>query len=44
MNRQNFIKIKHPDGSYGVTTQEPLTEEQADTLIKTLRMILEGVF
>lgn len=39
-----FIKIKFPSGSFGIQSQDPLTEDQADKLIQALTIILKGVF
>ncbi len=39
-----FIKVKFPNGSFGVKSQDPLNEDQADKLIQALTIILKGVF
>lgn len=31
-----FIKIKFPDGSYGVISQIPLSESEADKILEAL--------
>jgi len=43
MNRLTFIKIKHPDGSFGVTLQEPITEQEAEKIAHKLNRALELV-
>ena len=34
-----FAKIRYPGGSFGVTIQEPITEQEADKIAQKLNMI-----
>lgn len=44
MTHLTFIKTQHPDGSFGVTVQDPLSEEEAERLRYKLNLISSLVY